>query len=301
MSYLNFIFIAFIVYVVLFLIVIMIVHFKIFNKRIDYVNTGELFSEIEQKTVSFKNYKENSDCNLRVGTFYYPENKEKKHLILLVCGYEESYLDFKSEIFFWLKNGYTVFCYDVRGTGRSQGRKIGGFTQFLKDCLLSIEYIEKNETFKKISLVGHSMGGFAVATSLQFKTNIIDNSVIISGFDYPSEFVRKSVTNSSFIFTWPIEISIKLIEFLKFGNLSFFGSVNSINIFNKPILIIQSVNDKVVKINNSIYNKKRMITNKNVEYILLANSDHNPTKDEYGGLNMDLMNKINEFIGNNQY
>lgn len=300
MSYLNFIFIAFIVYVVLFLIVITIVHFKIFNKRIDYVNTGELFAEIDQRKVSFENIKENNDFDLRMGTFYYPENKEKKHLILLVCGYEESYLDFKSEIFFWLKNGYTVFCYDVRGTGSSQGRKIGGFTQFLKDCLLSIEYIEKNEHFEKISLVGHSMGGFAVATSLQFKKNIIDNSVIISGFDYPSEFVRKSITNISFIFTWPIEISIKLIEFLKFGKLSFFGAVNSINIFNKPILIIQSVNDKVVKINNSIYSKKRMITNKNVEYILLSNSDHNPTKNEYGGLNVELMNQIDEFIANNQ-
>ncbi|HEK9424987.1 TPA: alpha/beta fold hydrolase, partial [Streptococcus equi subsp. equi] len=238
---------------------------------IDYVNTGELFSEIDQKIVRFKGFEDINDRDLRVGTFYYPKNEEKKHLILLVCGYEESYLDFKSEIFFWLKNGYTVFCYDVRGTGRSQGRKVGGFTQFLKDCLLSIEYIEKNETFKKVSLVGHSMGGFAVATSLQFKTNIIDNSVIISGFDYPSEFVRKSVTNISFIFTWPIEISIKLIEFLKFGNLSFLGSVSSINIFNKPVLIIQSSDDKIVKINNSIYNKKKMITNKNVEYILLDN------------------------------
>ncbi|HEK9641461.1 TPA: alpha/beta hydrolase, partial [Streptococcus equi subsp. equi] len=56
---------------------------------------------------------------------------------------------------------------------------------------------------------------------------------------------------------------------------------------------------KIVKINNSIYNKKKMITNKNVEYILLDNSDHNPTKNEYGGLNMDLMNQINEFIDNN--
>ena len=86
---------------------------------------------------------------------------------------------------------------------------------------------------------------------------------------------------------------------MKFGNLSFLGSVSSINIFNKPVLIIQSSDDKVVKINNSIYNKKRMITNKNVEYILLDNSDHNPTKNEYGGLNMDLMNQINEFIDNN--
>lgn len=144
------------------------------------------------------------------------------------------------------------------------------------------------------------MGGFAVATSLKFKKNFIDNSVVISGFDYPSEFVRKSIaSNFHIFFTWPIEITIKIIEFLKFGKLSFNKSIKSINNFNKPVLIIQSIDDMVVKISNSIYEKKEKITNKNVEYILLKNSDHNPTKNITGGLNIDLMNKINEFISNN--
>lgn len=300
MEYLIFIFAIFIIYFVLFFTVITLVHRKLFNKRIDYVNSGDLFSKIEKKTIFFENFIDKKDSILRFGIFFYPKDKNRKnHLILLVCGYKESYLDFKSEIFFWLENGYTVFCYDVKGTGTSKGNSIGGFTQFLNDCLLSVEYIEKNENFDRISLIGHSMGGFAVATSLQFKKNIIDNSVIISGFDYPHEFVRKSITNIPFIFTWPIEITIKIIEFLKFGKLSSCKSIESINVFNKPILLVQSVDDKMVNINNSIYNKKEMIINKNVEYILLSNSDHNPTKNISGGLNTDLMNRINKFISLN--
>lgn len=305
MSYLIYGFVIFItMYFAMFFLLISIMHRKIFNKRIDYVNSGGLFSEVNQKSVFFDNSDKKNDSFFRFGIFFYPKSpkniNENNHLIILVCGYEESYLDFKSEIFFWIENGYTVFCYDIKGTGKSTGKLIGGFTQFLEDSLLAIEYIEKNEKFNKVSLIGHSMGGFAVATSLKFKKNFIDNSVVISGFDYPSEFVRKSIaSNFHIFFTWPIEITIKIIEFLKFGKLSFNKSIKSINNFNKPVLIIQSIDDMVVKISNSIYEKKEKITNKNVEYILLKNSDHNPTKNITGGLNIDLMNKINEFISNN--
>ena len=71
MGYLIYGFVIFItMYFAMFFLVISIMHRKIFNKRIDYVNSGGLFSEVNQKSVFFDNSDKNNDSFLDLGYFF---------------------------------------------------------------------------------------------------------------------------------------------------------------------------------------------------------------------------------------
>ena len=55
-------------------------------------------------------------------------------IIVLVHGYGVTYKDYEIEIEEFVKRKYSVFAYDMTGCGMSQGKKIGGFSQFFARC-----------------------------------------------------------------------------------------------------------------------------------------------------------------------
>ena len=69
----------------------------------------------------------------------------------------------------------------MTGCGMSQGKKIGGFSQFLLDAQSAIKYVESMNLNMEIELVGHSTGAYAVAALLNFDNLGVSKSIIISG------------------------------------------------------------------------------------------------------------------------
>ena len=64
---------------------------------------------------------------------------------------------------------FNIAIYDLRGHGRSGGRKgwVGDFQHFWKDLHAVIEYFRKEFSMKNYTLFGHSMGGLITAGYLQ--------------------------------------------------------------------------------------------------------------------------------------
>lgn len=81
--------------------------------------------------------------------------------------------------FLW-KKGYSVFAPDLRGHGRSEGKRvhIGSFFTYFID-LAQLLILVRGENYHRIHLLGHSMGGLIAARYIQdFEQNI--TSLILS-------------------------------------------------------------------------------------------------------------------------
>ncbi len=68
-----------------------------------------------------------------------------------------------------LSQNFNIAIYDLRGHGRSGGKKawVSDFTDYLKDLQAVLDYLRKEFNLSKFSLYGHSMGGLITAAYVQ--------------------------------------------------------------------------------------------------------------------------------------
>lgn len=116
-----------------------------FGKRIEQKGPKMVIPDwIHQKEVEFVSGK-----NKLKGYIFWnaKDNKLSEKIIVLVHGYGVTYKDYEIEIEEFVKRKYSVFAYDMTGCGMSQGKKIGGFSQFLLDAQSAIKYVESISGF----------------------------------------------------------------------------------------------------------------------------------------------------------
>ncbi len=84
-----------------------------------------------------------------------------KAVIVIVHGMGEHHGRYKNVVDFYTNNGYSVFAFDLRGHGLSEGPK--GHTPSYERLMIDIEFAIKQAELvsncKKIILYGHSLGG----------------------------------------------------------------------------------------------------------------------------------------------
>lgn len=153
-----------------------------FGKRIEQKGPKMVIPDwIHRKEVEFVSGK-----NKLKGYIFWnaKDNKLSEKIIVLVHGYGVTYKDYEIEIEEFVKRKYSVFAYDMTGCGMSQGKKIGGFSQFLLDAQSAIKYVESMNLNMEIELVGHSTGAYAVAALLNFDNLGVSKAIIISGYSF---------------------------------------------------------------------------------------------------------------------
>ena len=112
-------------------------------------------------------------------------NKENYSKIAIICHGIFEHSKRYSELAKFLSNeGYKVYAYDHPGHGRSEGRKahIDSFNIFITTLNDFINHVYSKEN-KKITLIGHSMGGLI---SLHYLINYPDYSKIIEKLIFSS-------------------------------------------------------------------------------------------------------------------
>ena len=64
------------------------------------------------------------------------------------------------------EQGYAVFAYDLRGHGRSPGRRghVARFAEYINDTGSFLDFIRRQNPEKKVYLLGHSLGGLIAAS-----------------------------------------------------------------------------------------------------------------------------------------
>ncbi|MFI3214225.1 MAG: alpha/beta fold hydrolase [Eubacteriales bacterium] len=268
-----------------------------FKKRIENIECNFEEINIYKKSVLFKSGKYNLS-----GCFYaknFNSMIDNKATILIVHGYGVTHQNYMKEIYELVQRDYCVFAYDMTGCGNSEGKSLKGFSQFIKDARSSIEYLTSINK-KNIIILGHSTGGFAVAALLENERDNIEKAIIISAFDSPGEYIRMYTYKYFNFASYLLKFWVKVFEFFQFGRCSFLKGFNSINNFQKPVLIIQGEYDLEVKFNMSLYALKDRYTNKNIKFELVEGTDHNPTiikTERVVAINSKVFDFIDEFIG----
>jgi alpha-beta hydrolase superfamily lysophospholipase len=126
------------------------------------------------------NFNGANDLNL----FYqsWQPDSEIKAIIALVHGFGEHSGRYMNIVNHVLPQGYTVYGFDHRGHGRSEGNRghIMDWSEFREDLKLFLQLIRAQENELPLFLMGHSMGGLIVLNYMLHHPEENINSVIVS-------------------------------------------------------------------------------------------------------------------------
>jgi len=89
---------------------------------------------------------------------------DAKAVVLIVHGYAEHSSRYTHTAEHLTHQGYAVYSFDLRGHGRSEGRRgyVRSFGKYLSDLRLFLKRVNEQEKAKPIFILGHSMGGTIV-------------------------------------------------------------------------------------------------------------------------------------------
>lgn len=254
--------------------VITVIIYRIqFGKRINTKIVDIKQTELKRKKVEFS-----SNCNRLTGYYYWSNQKElsKDKIILFIHGYGLTHGDYLLEISEFIHRGYSVFAYDMTGCGESEGKALKGFAQFIIDAESAVLYLKK-EAVKEIVAFGHSTGAYAAAALLNIQNNNVNKAIIVSAFDIPDRFVRGSMQKSMKLIAYLIQFWLKIFERVQFGNYASLSGKEGIIKFHNKVLIIQGDKDQQVPLEESLYNLKEELDQKQVEFLLVKDVGHYPT------------------------
>jgi dienelactone hydrolase len=178
-------------------------------------------------------------------------------------------------IMFFVDNGWRVFIYNNTGTAGSEGESIRGLIQSVIDLDAALNYVKNSKELNDlpITLAGHSWGGFAVCTVLNYDHNI--NAVVsFAGYNSGSELFEENGVASVGKRFYMLSKQFSAIEKQLFGDAINFTAIDGINKSGIPVIIVQSSDDDVIKADTtSIYAHRNKITYPHVEIVYFDSED----------------------------
>ena len=110
-------------------------------------------------------------------------------IVLIVPGYADHAGRYPHVAEAIIEQGITVFALDLRGHGKSDGARghISRFSQYHDDLLVMVEHIRSASKGRNLFLLGHSMGGLVVLSTL------LNNKIAVEGVILTSPFLGMSM------------------------------------------------------------------------------------------------------------
>lgn len=208
------------------------------------------------------------------GYFYYYPNPRKDKLIIFDHGMGGGHDSYMKEIEFIARRGYTVLSYDHTGCKESEGEDVVGFAQSLADLDYAVNAVHTVDGYKnaKISVIGHSWGGFA-ALNISALHPDIEACVSISGFVGVERMIEQFFSG---ILKFYRPAVLKL-EHDSNPMYSLIDARKSLKDTKTRVLYIASDDDPTVKTEyhfNAL--REALRDNKNIEFHLVSGKKHNP-------------------------
>ncbi|OON99552.1 MAG: hypothetical protein ATN35_12075 [Epulopiscium sp. Nele67-Bin004] len=215
------------------------------NNYFEYLTT--LNPDFTKQEVTFPS----DEGQLLSGAFYSQQtNDDPKGLLVFVHGMGVSHENYLAEIEWLTRENYVVFSYDNTGVEDCEGTSLKGLTQAPLDLQHAIQYIYSLDGGKDVPiiLIGHSWGGFSVATVSQLGLEKdVDGIVTLAGFwrninvieDIAKIYVGDVVTL--------LRPYLMLYEKYLFGENSNLNGVTGLGSTNAQVMIIHSEDDPIVR------------------------------------------------------
>lgn len=229
---------------------------------------------------------------------------EPKGVVIMLTGITgPSITHFYAEAKLVADAGYASILVDARGHGKSGGDKITFSIEDVKDVDAVVEYIEGQKRYKDIPVIvmGLSMGG-ATAINAGSTNDNIDGIIALSPFSSWTDVCVETASNSSGIPLWicnMLKPGVVVHGLFTFG-LDFFRIAPKETIKNvgdKPILIMRSIDDEIVPIENHDRIMENY-TGSNLEYFVREGDNHGVTDISYPFNDMEFCNAILNFLNN---
>lgn len=189
------------------------------------------------------------------GAFFYKEDLIEPHALLVwVHGMKVNYENYLAEIQYFTEKGYLVFTFNNTGVDTSEGESLKGLIQAPLDLQHALEYlytIQELETIPQI-LIGHSWGGFSVATVSQLPlSRPVDGIVTLAGF-WRNINVIEDIANY-----YVGDVIKLLVPFLTlyenylFSENAHLNGIAGLENTTAPVLMIHSKDDVIVRYDNN--------------------------------------------------
>lgn len=250
--------------------------FKRYEKKPLYKIYGEFdYSRVKDR-LKRKLFSFNTDTAELQGYFYPCENC--KGMVIVCHGMHAGADDYLPFIMYFVKNGYSVFTYDCKGTYLSSGDSTVGMGTPLVDLDYAIRFIKSSREFSKYPLFifGHSWGGYAACSVLSIHKNVKAVAAIAPFNDAYTLIEDKGVQ-----FTGPFADSLITgfpKDFLEtyqkhlFKDYTKYTAAKGINSTDIPVLIAHGNRDFTISFSGqSVISHKKEIRRNNVYYLVTSN------------------------------
>lgn len=246
----------------------------VFKRTVNNDNLSIRYEDIKDEyNIERINFK--SGKNFLQGYLY---NIEKpKGLIVMSHGIGGGAEHYLSTALYFVDNGYQVFAYDNTACFNSEGKNSVGLVQSVYDLDAALTFIESKEEFDKLPLFlyGHSWGGYAVTSILNFEHNI-DAVVSVAGFNRPFEMSCEWGERMLGKLVYIESPFLYFYQYILFGDDLNLSAVSGINNTDTPVLLVHGNKDELISIDGeATVNFKDEITNPNVEYKIYTNEGNN--------------------------
>lgn len=211
------------------------------------------------------------------GHFYSYDNCDKKNLVIFCHGIGGGHRSYLKEIEYLCSKGLKVYAFDYQGTFESEGKDLGGFSEPLLDLNILLNDFKNKGLLKnkRISLIGHSWGGYAVSNILNYYDEI-NNVVAISAPISFDQALDQTLINS--LFRKRIAKAATQREALNYPRHYNSSAIAAYKKTRTRVLIIHSKDDEKVLYKSSVDTiKKEVGIKENIHYIIVDGRNHNPT------------------------
>ena len=243
-------------------------------KRCDDEGTAYYFSAADFPGLHVQPYSFAASAGHTLQGFLYRyENTYPGRLIVFDHGFGGGHRSYMKEIELLCRHGYRVFAYDHTGCMESGGEHPNGLAQSLCDLNDCITAIKKDTRFTglKLSVVGHSWGGFATANIAALHPEI-EHVVVLSGFVSVEEMINTFFSGILKFYRKPI-MALERSANPVFAE---YNAVESLSNTKTKALLIYSDNDEECKPNHYRMLRDGLAGKDHVRMLLVSGKNHNP-------------------------
>ncbi len=267
-----------------------------FGKRI--VHHNQYFEFLTKENPEFQKvevtFPSNEGQMLNGGFFYQSNCTQPKGAVIWVHGMGVNYENYLAEIQFFTEENYLVFAFNNTGVDKSEGESLKGLIQAPLDLQHTLEYLHSHEILRELPqiLIGHSWGGFSVATVSQLEIpREVDGIVTLAGF-WKNINVIEDIANYYVGDVISLLVPyLTLYEKYLFGKDASLNGISGLENTSAPVLMIHSKDDVVVRHdNNFLYYQKHFQDDPRFTFLSFDDAGHKLT------VNRKSYNRIHDIM-----